>query len=171
MRHTLAVLSAVALALGATAWTASADADIPDFDSMPKAATNDFTVREGVAYSVRGFRTPSGAYCTSSNHRGMYALDCYGPFVGAPDGANSVHLFGYADSVTPLKFDAADIDFSKTPQFEGHPLAILPPGTDYAFDNAHCAYTAGYQLACVMAKGANQKGFVATLTDFTVIGQ
>lgn len=36
----------------------------PDFSSCAKASESDYTVRPGLAYSVRGFRTPSGLYCT-----------------------------------------------------------------------------------------------------------
>ncbi|WP_100524038.1 hypothetical protein [Mycobacteroides abscessus] len=148
---------------------ALADPALPDFSSMPKAAAKDFTVRDGLAYSVRGFRTPSGAYCTSSSHRGMSALDCHGRFFGAPDGANSAHLFN--NSPEPLRFGTEDVDFTKTPEFEGHPLPLLLPGVDYAFDNSHCAYIAGYQLACAMDLRGSQVGFVATPTDFAAIGQ
>lgn len=59
----------------------------PDFSSYPKESEGDYTVRPGLAYSVRGFRTPSGLYCTSSNHRAMYAMNCTGPFAGAPRGS------------------------------------------------------------------------------------
>lgn len=43
----------------------------PDFSSYPKASEEDYTVRPGLAYSVRGFRTPSGLYCTSIAARCM----------------------------------------------------------------------------------------------------
>lgn len=52
---------------------ANAAPDVPDLSSYPKVSEDDYTVRPGLAYSVRGFRTPSGLYCTSSNRRAMYA--------------------------------------------------------------------------------------------------
>ena len=153
----------------AAAPAASAAPALPDFDAFPKADAHDYEVRGGPVYSVRGFRTPSGIYCTSSSHRGMSALDCYGPFVGAPDDANTAHFFGYFDGAPSLAFKKAELN-TDPPKFEGHPIPMLQPNVTYAFDSADCAYTDGLLLSCVMDQGPHQKGFIATPTETVTIG-
>ena len=155
----------------APAVPAQAAPDVPDFSSYPKVSEDDYTVRPGLAYSVRGFRTPSGLYCTSSNHRAMYAVNCTGPLVGTPDGANWVNLFESGDVVTPVKFTHGDAPQSTgVPQFEGQPINLLPKDTAYAFDDAVCVWTATIALACRMGSGAEHNGFIATVDAVTTFG-
>lgn len=67
----LAALAAASIPLALlTAATASADPALPDFGAYPTADVKDFVVRDTLVYSVRGFTTPDGVFCTSSSHRG-----------------------------------------------------------------------------------------------------
>lgn len=151
--------------------TAQASPAAPDFSSYPRASENDYTVRPGLAYSVRGFRTPSGLYCTSSNHRMMYAMNCTGPFAGAPGGANTVSLFESGTVVSPVKFaNGENPSPGSNPAFEGHPLNLLPKNTAYAFDDAICVWTDTIALACRMGSGQTYTGFIATSDTTATIG-
>lgn len=154
------VATAVPLAL-LVAPPASADPALPDFGAYPKAEAKDYVVRDSLAYSVRGFTTPDGVFCTSSSHRGMSAVDCFGPLPDAPGGANTVHLYRSGNVLTPVNFAVATVDPGPNgPEFEGHPLRMLPIGVNYAFDQAQCARTGAIQLACVMENGTERHGFV-----------
>ncbi|MGV0635993.1 hypothetical protein ABQE69_16070 [Mycolicibacillus trivialis] len=158
----------IAAALGVaaavlTAPAATADPALPDFSAFPKADAKDYVVRDGVAYSVRGFTTPEGVFCTSSSHRGMSSVDCFStvPLPGASDGANTVHVRRSGNVLEPTTMVAAQVEPGPGPvEFEGHPLRMLPPAVDYAFDQANCARDATTQLACVMSNGTEQHGFV-----------
>ncbi|MEE6167435.1 MULTISPECIES: hypothetical protein [unclassified Mycolicibacterium] len=172
MNRILQALVGGLVVLGAVpAVAAHAAPAVPDFSSYPKVAEDDYTVRPGLAYSVRGFRTPSGLYCTSSNHRAMYAVNCTGPLVGAPDGTNWVNLFESGNVVTPVKFTHGDAPQSAdVPQFEGHPINLLPKDTAYAFDDAICVWTDTIALACRMGSGDEYNGFIATTDAVTTFG-
>ena len=104
-RTVFCTIAAVTVVAAAPA-VALADPGIPDFASYPKVTAADYTVRDGLAYSVRGFRTPSGLNCTSSQHRDMYALDCTGGLVGLPDGANWIRLRASGPVVSAPTFSA-----------------------------------------------------------------
>ncbi|OHV05189.1 hypothetical protein [Mycobacterium talmoniae] len=144
---------------GLGAPSACAAPQIPDFGSYPKADYQDFVVRDTQVYSVRGFQTPDGLFCTSSSHRGMHALDCFGAFPAAPEEANTVHLFSSGAVVSPVAFKVATVGPA---EFEGHPLPLLPAGINYAFDGAQCVRDARWLLACAMGTGDAQDGFVVT---------
>lgn len=144
---------------------------VPDFDSYPRVSADDYTVRPGLAYSVRGFRTPSGVYCTSSTHRAMYAMNCIGPLVGAPEGANAVTLYQSGTAVDPVKFSRVDAPQSDgVPKFEGQPIKLLPKDTAYAFDDATCVWTEAIMLACRMGSVEQFNGFVATENATSTFG-
>ncbi|BBY54428.1 hypothetical protein H7J07_06985 [Mycobacterium koreense] len=164
-----AALVAVTAALAAplsvlAAGGAAATPALPDFGAYPRADAKDFVVRDTQVYSVRGFTTPEGVFCTSSTHRGMSSLDCFspsGPLPGAPDDANTVHLRRSGNVLEPVAFTAAPVETGPGPvQFEGTPLRTLPPALDYAFDQAQCVRDASWQLACVMDNGTQRHGFV-----------
>ncbi|OBJ70460.1 hypothetical protein A5643_10695 [Mycobacterium sp. 1274756.6] len=140
-----------------TAPSAAADPVLPDFDAFPKADAKDYVVRDTLAYSVRGFTTSEGVFCTSSSHRGISYVDCYGPLPSAPDGATSVHLGRMGNALSEVTFRSDPVGPA---EFEGHPLRMLPAAVDYDFDQAHCARDATTQLACVMGNGTEQHRFV-----------
>lgn len=175
MRGMTRILRAIAGALlmvaAAPSLPVHAAPAVPDFESYPTVSADDYTVRPGLAYSVRGFRTPSGLYCTSSMHRAMYAVDCTGPFVGAPDGANWVSLYESGTVVSPVKFSKSEgPQPAGVPEFEGTPINLLPKNTAYAFDDAICVWTDTVQLACRMGSGEQFNGFVATAHATTTFG-
>jgi hypothetical protein len=166
-----AVAGLLAMLATVPAVAAQAAPAAPDFSSYPKASESDYTVRPGLAYSVRGFRTPSGLYCTSSNHRMMYAMNCTGPFASAPGGANTVSLFESGTVVSPIKFTSVENPSpGSKPEFEGHPLNLLPKNTAYAFDDAICVWTDTIALACRIGSGQTYTGFIATSDTTTTIG-
>lgn len=166
-----AVTGFLAMVAAVPAVAAQAAPAAPDFSSYPKASEGDYTVRPGLAYSVRGFRTPSGLYCTSSNHRAMYAMNCTGPFAGAPEGANTVSLFESGALVSPIKFTSVENSSpGSNPEFEGHPINLLPKNTAYAFDDAICVWTDTIALACRIGSGQTYNGFIATSDSTTTIG-
>ncbi|WP_040623585.1 hypothetical protein [Mycobacterium parascrofulaceum] len=155
----------------APAVVAHAAPAVPDFSSYPKVSEDDYTVRPGLAYSVRGFRTPSGLYCTSSNHREMYAMNCTGPLADAPGGVNTVSLFMSGTVLSPVKFTRVDgPNPGNNPEFEGHPINLLPKNTAYAFDHAICVWTDTIALACRIGLGEAYNGFIATSDTTTTIG-
>ncbi len=161
----------LAMVVTVPAVTAQATPAAPDFSSYPKASEGDYTVRPGLAYSVRGFRTPSGLYCTSSNHRMMYAMNCTGPFASAPGEANTVSLFESGTVVSPTKFtNVENPSPGSNPEFEGHPINLLPKNTAYAFDDAICVWTDTIALACRIGSGQTYTGFIATSDSTTTIG-
>lgn len=159
-RAGLAALTAAGITVAVCAAApASADPALPDFGAYPEADAKDYVVRDTLVYSVRGFTTPDGVFCTSSSHRGISYVDCYGPLPGAPGGADSVHLARMGNAISPATFKATTVGAA---EFEGRPLATLPPGLDYAFDQARCVRDGGFQLACVMDNGTDRHGFVRT---------
>ncbi|BBZ00262.1 hypothetical protein [Mycolicibacterium fallax] len=174
-RTVFCTIAAVTVVAAAPA-VALADPGIPDFASYPKVTAADYTVRDGLAYSVRGFRTPSGLNCTSSQHRDMYALDCTGGLVGLPDGANWIRLRASGPVVSAPTFSTAEDrpSVEGVPQFEATPLPLLPAGQLYAFDAAQCVWTDTVALACKFASrekpDAEYTGFVATTTGTTTFG-
>src|SRR5690625_7284274 len=101
----IAVTAALAAPLSLlAAGGAAATPDLPDFGAYPRADAKDFVVRDTLAYSVRGFTTPDGVFCTSSSHRGRSSLACFsvsGRLPGAPGDANPVTRRGTGSGLEP----------------------------------------------------------------------
>ncbi|MUL85268.1 MULTISPECIES: hypothetical protein [unclassified Mycolicibacterium] len=146
---------------------------VPDFAAYPAVDTAQFVLREGEGFPVQGFRTPGGFVCLTTQHRAMYALDCRGPFVGAPDGANLAHLFSYGttNGAIPMSFSYTDQPLSPVDGLTEDEAPMLPAGQRFDVGNATCIYTDDILLACRMADPEKGNGFIATTTETTSFGR
>lgn len=175
------VLTAVLAGLWLTTRAAPRDAvathlgpdGVPDFTAYPAVDPTEYILRRGRGFPVQGFRTPDGFVCMTTQHRAMYALDCRGPFVGAPDGANLAHLFSYGttNGAIPMSFSRTDEPLSPVDGRSEDEAPTLPAGRRFEVGNATCVYTDGIRLACRMADPVKGNGFVATATGTTTFGR
>lgn len=169
-------LRAVALATLLTvapfglAGTAHADQSGIDFDAYLKATKDDYSLGQWVGY---GFRTADGFRCKLAAHMSMSAVDCHGPFIGAPDGATAVHVFSYSPGADarPVEFHSNEpAEWADPTAFDGHPLRLLPEGSTLDALNGHCVHTAAIMLACRLGSAAEGRGFVATSGSTSAFG-
>lgn len=116
---------------------------------------------------------PDGFVCMTTQHRAMYALDCRGPFVGAPDDANLAHLFSYGtvNGAIPMSFTHTDAPLSPVDGLREDEAPMLPAGQRFEVGNATCIHTDDILLACRMADPVKGNGFVATGTGTTTFGR
>ncbi|QZH60688.1 hypothetical protein K1X22_02430 [Mycolicibacterium farcinogenes] len=146
---------------------------VPDFAAYPAVDPAQYTLREGEGFPVQGFRTPDGFVCMTTQHRAMYALDCRGPFVGAPDDANLAHLFSYGttNGAIPMSFSRTEKPLSPVDGLTEDEAPTLPAGRRFEAGNATCVHTDDILLACRMADPRRGNGFVATSTKTTSFGR
>ncbi|UBV14356.1 hypothetical protein [Mycolicibacterium fortuitum] len=146
---------------------------VPDFASYPAVDPTQYTLRSGQGFPVQGFRTPDGFVCMTTQHRAMYALDCRGPFVGAPDDANLAHLFSYGttNGAIPMSFLRSDQPLSPVDGLSEDEAPMLPAGQRFDVGNATCIYTDDIRLACRMADPVEGNGFIAIATGTTTFGR
>jgi hypothetical protein len=146
---------------------------VPDFAAYPAVDPTRYTLRSGQGFPVQGFRTPDGFVCMTTQHRAMYALDCRGPFVGAPDDANLAHLFSYGttNGAIPMSFLRSDQPLSPVDGLREDEAPMLPAGQRFEVGNATCIHTDDIRLACRMADPVEGNGFVATATGTTTFGK
>lgn len=184
MRLAAALVSVLTALLAAT-WLATRPAShqpvpthlgpdgVPDFAAYPAVDPTHYVLRTGEGFPVQGFRTPDGFVCLTTQHRAMYALDCRGPFVGAPGNANLAHLFSYGttNGAIPMSFSRTDAPLSPVDGLSEDDAPMLPAGHRYDVGNAACLYTDDILLACRMADPVKGNGFVATRTETTSFGR
>lgn len=146
---------------------------VPDFAAYPAVDPTQYILRTGQGFPVQGFRTPTGFVCLTTQHRAMYALDCRGPFVDAPGGANLAHLFSYgtANGAIPLSFSHTDEPLSPADGLREDEAPVLPAGQRFDVGNATCVHTDDILLACRMADPVKGNGFIATATGTTSFGR
>lgn len=146
---------------------------IPDFAAYPAVDAAQYVLREGQGFPVQGFRTPEGFVCLTTQHRAMYALDCRGPFVGAPNGGNLAHLFSYGttNGAIPMDFSRTDKPLSPVDGLTEDEARMLPAGQRFEAGNATCIHTDDILLACRMADPQKGNGFIATGKDTTTFGR
>ncbi|MFV8049847.1 hypothetical protein [Mycobacterium sp. 48b] len=146
---------------------------VPEFGAYPAVDPAQYVLREGQGFPVQGFRTSDGFVCMTTQHRAMYALDCRGPFVGAPDDANFAHLFSYGttNGAIPMSFSRTDEPLSPVDGLSEDEAPILPPGQRFDVGNATCVHTDQILLACRMADPQKGNGFIATATQTTSFGR
>ncbi|MGV0811967.1 hypothetical protein ABQF34_08385 [Mycolicibacterium boenickei] len=177
----VAVLTAALAALWLTTREAPHDAvathlgpdGVPNFSAYPAVDPAPYVLREGQGFPVQGFRTPDGFVCLTTQHRAMYALDCRGPFVGAPDDANLAHLFSYGttNGAIPMSFSHTDEPLSPVEGLSEDDAPMLPAGQRFELGNATCIRTDEIRLACRMADPVKGNGFIATATGTTSFGR
>lgn len=146
---------------------------VPDFAAYPAVDPAQYVLREGQGFPVQGFRTPDGFVCMTTQHRAMYALDCRGPFVGAPDDANLAHLFSYGtnNGAIPISFSRTAEPLSPVDGLDEGAAPLLPAGQRFDLGNATCVHTDDILLACRMADAQKGNGFIATATETTSFGR
>lgn len=146
---------------------------VPDFAAYPAVDPAQYVLREGQGFPVQGFRTPEGFVCMTTQHRAMYALDCRGPFVGAPHDANLAHLFSYgtANGAIPMSFTHTEEPLRPVDGLREDEAPMLPAGQRFEVGNATCIHTDDILLACRMADPVKGNGFVATPTETTTFGR
>lgn len=146
---------------------------IPDFAAYPAVDPAQYVLRQGQGFPVQGFRTPAGFVCLTTQHRAMYALDCRGPFVDAPDGANLAHLFSYGttNGAIPIDFSHTDKPLSPVDGLREDEAPMLPAGERFDLGNATCVHTDDILLACRMADPVKGNGFIATTMDTRTFGR
>ncbi|MGW4101285.1 hypothetical protein [Mycobacterium sp. NPDC004974] len=146
---------------------------IPDFAAYPAVDAAQYVLREDQGFPVQGFRTPEGFVCMTTQHRAMYALDCRGPFVGAPNDANLAHLFSYGttNGAIPMSFSRTEEPLSPVDGITEDEAPMLPAGQRFDLGNATCIHTDDILLACRMADPQKGNGFIATTTDTRPFGR
>lgn len=146
---------------------------VPDFAAYPAVDPAQYVLREGQGFPVQGFRTPDGFVCMTTQHRAMYALDCRGPFVGAPNDANLAHLFSYGttNGAIPMSFSRTEEPLSPVDGLDEDEAPMLPAGQRFDLGNATCVHTDDIRLACRMADPQKGNGFIATSTGTTSFGR
>jgi hypothetical protein len=146
---------------------------VPDFAAYPAVDPTQYVLREGQGFPVQGFRTPDGFACMTTQHRAMYALDCRGPFVGAPNDANLAHLFSYGttNGAIPMSFTRTAEPLSPVDGLTADEAPMLPAGQRFDAGNATCVHTDDILLACRMADPVKGNGFIATATETKSFGR
>ncbi|GAB5900718.1 hypothetical protein OKHIL_65270 [Mycolicibacterium mageritense] len=144
---------------------------VPDFAAYPVAAPERYRLND--EFPTQGFRTSTGFVCVTLQHRAMFALDCQGPFAGAPGGANHVHLFSYGpgNASLPIQFSHNDQVVSDFYDVDQDHLPVLPAGEVYGEGNTACVHTDEILLACRISDPVKGNGFIATATTTTTFGQ
>ncbi|WKG02328.1 hypothetical protein [Mycolicibacterium sp. HK-90] len=185
MRRIAVALVAVLTAVLAVVWLTTREAPhdavpthlgpdgVPDFSAYPAVDPTQYILHKGQGFPVQGFRTPGGFVCMTTQHRAMYALDCRGPFVGAPNDANLAHLFSYGttNGAIPMSFSRTDEPLSPVDGVSEDEALMLPAGQRFELGNVTCVHTDDIRLACRMADPVNGNGFVATATGTTSFGR
>jgi len=146
---------------------------VPDFAAYPAVDPTAYVLRTGEGFPVQGFRTPDGFVCMTTQHRAMYALDCRGPFVAAPNDANLAHLFSYGttNGAIPMSFSRTEEPLSPVDGLSEDEAPMLPAGQRFDVGNATCIRTDDVLLACRMADPQKGNGFIATATDTRSFGR
>lgn len=146
---------------------------VPDFAAYPAVDPAQYVLHAGEGFPVQGFRTPDGFACMTTQHRAMYALDCRGPFVAAPNDANLAHLFSYGttNGAIPMSFSRTDEPLSPVDGLTEDAAPMLPAGQRFEAGNATCMHTDDILLACRIADPAKGNGFIATRTETKPFGR